>query len=219
MEKSSGFAHNHLRQGGVYVFVLFLAIAAVIACLPHDAAAAWTKRVIDGGYIEDPSISVDSNGHVHMSMVKGGRLFYINNSTGKMVKRALDNSGNVDWYTSIAVDNGGKVHIAYCDRTHASLKYVTNASGSWVKTTVDNSANIGWYNSIAIDSGGKVHISYYVYTTLRYATNAIGAWMTGTVDNSGMVGFFTSIALDSSGKVLISYYDVTNSALKYATGP
>ena len=43
-----------------------------------------------------------------MSMVKGGRLFYINNSTGKMVKRALDNSGNVGGSTSIAVDSRRK---------------------------------------------------------------------------------------------------------------
>ena len=63
MKKSSGFAHNHLRRGGVYVFVLFLTIAAFIACLPQDATAAWTKRVIDGGDLGEihPSLSIQTD--------------------------------------------------------------------------------------------------------------------------------------------------------------
>ncbi len=135
------------------------------------------------------------------------------------VSGTIDSAGSVGWYTSIALDSGGKAHISYWDRTNTNLKYSTNASGSWVATTVDSAGSVGSYTSIALDSGGNVHISYWdsSNTNLKYATNALGFWVAATIDSSGDVGEYTSIALDSGGNVHISYYNYTNYNLKYAT--
>ena len=170
MKGSSGFANNHLHRGGAYVLMLFLFLGAFMAGLPQEATAAWSKRVIGTGVVRDTSIRVDSNGHVHMSFVKGGCLFYMHNKTGKWVKTAVDNSKDVGFFTSIAVDGSGKVHISYYDATRTALKYATNATGAWVKTIVDNTGDVGEYPSIAV-SGEKVHISYYdaTNTALKYA--------------------------------------------------
>ena len=51
MKKSREFAHNYLDVAGAYVLMLFLFLAAFMACLPQEATAAWTRRVIDGGYV------------------------------------------------------------------------------------------------------------------------------------------------------------------------
>jgi hypothetical protein len=187
--------------------------------LPQEATAVWSKKIIDGGNVYAQAIRADSNGYLHMSVAKGGFLYYIQNKTGNWVKSTVDNSGNVGGSTSIVVAGNGKVHISYHDYTNSALKYATNATGAWVTKTIDNSGDVGSYNSIAVDAGGKIHISYYDNTNgdLKYATNATGAWVTKTIDNSGDVGGYNSIAIDGNGKVHISYYGNTNGDLKYAT--
>jgi hypothetical protein len=118
--------------------------------------------------------------------------------------------------SSIKVDAGGTVHIAY-GGDH--LYYATYDGSAWSYQTVDSNPSVGAYASLALDRSGKAHISYYDDTNdgPKYATNASGAWVTSTVDSSEGVGRGTSIALDSSGKVHISYYDSTNDVFKYAT--
>ena len=198
MKKSKGFAHN-LQMTKTYILMLLFLMTAFMTCLPQEATAAWSKRVIDGGLVKDTSIKVDINGYVHMSFVKGGCLIYFNNKSGKWVKTIIDSSGQVGVYISMAVDGSGKVHVSYYDETNTALRYATNATGAWVKTTVDNSGDVGKCASIAVDSSGKVYVSYFdfINTALKYATNATGTWVKKTVDNSADVGWDTSIAVDS----------------------
>lgn len=132
---------------------------------------------------------------------------------------AVDSTGLVGRYTSIAADSLGHVHISYYDSTSGDLKYATNADGSWDLSTIDRNGVVGWSTSIAVDAANKAHISYKDGTNqdLKYATNAGGSWARSVVDSEGDVGFSTSIAVDSGGRAHISYYDSTNGDLKYAT--
>ena len=47
----------------------------------------------------------------------------------------LDSTGDVGYFTSIAVDKNDKIHISYLDNTNRVLKYATNTTGAWVVTT------------------------------------------------------------------------------------
>ena len=117
---------------------------------------------------------------------------------------------------SIAVDSGGKPHIAY-GQDHLYHTYYDGST--WRQEVADASPQVGKHASIAIDAAGRFHISYYDAAggDLKYATNRSGKWTAATVDSSGNVGTYTAIALDGAGNVHISYYDATNLDLKYAT--
>lgn len=180
-----------------------------------NASGSWITEAVDSGIIKGQynSIALDKSGNAHISyyyyerFTNNGYLMYATNASGSWSTETMDDSGDVDGYTSIALDSSDKVHISYQGN---GLKHTTNTSGLWVTETVDSSGGT-YYTSIALDSSDKVHVSYYT-GVLKYATNTSGSWVTETVDSSG--GVYPSIALDSSDKAHISYY---TGGLKYAT--
>jgi len=195
-----------------------------------SSAVSWTKTSVDnsgdvGAYT---SIAIDSNDAVHISHydyanddLKYATCASSCSSASSWTKISVDTTGNVGYYTSLAIDSNDAVHISYRDTTNQALKYATCASScssavSWTTTSVDTTANVGAYTSIAIDSNDAVHISYHDYTNedLKCATDKSGSWATTTVDSTGDVGSYTSIAIDSNDAVHISYFDETNDYLK-----
>ena len=88
----------------------------------------------------------------------------------------VDDVGNTDLDSSIAIDTSEAVHISYHDSSTGVLKYATNFSGDWAEDIVDDaSGSTGRYTSIAVDDNFNVHISYYDVENgdLKYATKAI----------------------------------------------
>ena len=88
----------------------------------------------------------------------------------------VDSSGDVNYFTSLALDSNNKVHISYYDYDNKRLKYATNAlngtcDNGWYCTTVDSNGDVGMTSSLALDSNNKVHISYWDVTNgdLKYA--------------------------------------------------
>ena len=198
-----------------------------------NVTGTWVPEIVDnaGGRGEHLSLALDQSDKVHISYYDRGTgdLWYATNSGpppppgSTWTKQLVDDTGDIGWYTSVAVDSGGKVHISYYDADNMKLKYATtNASGGWDTETVDSGGDIGWDTSLAVDGSGRVHISYYDATTdppkkdLRYATGNAGAWETVTVDSAGDVGEYSSLFADPSGIVHIGYHDYTNGTLKYA---
>jgi hypothetical protein len=198
-----------------------------------NATGSWVTETVDssgeaGLYT---SIVMDSSDNVHISYYDDTTkdLKFATNSVtpeaGNCTNtnwdcEAVDSSGAVGLYTSIAKDSSDKLHISYYNISTGELKYATNASGSWVDEALDSSGDAGLYTSIARDSLANLHISYYDDRNgdLKYATNATGSWIAETVESlGGTVGKYTSIVIDSSDKVHISYYFNTNGDLKYAT--
>jgi hypothetical protein len=151
---------------------LSLVVITLVAFLPVDAKAAWAKKIIDGGVFYDASMAINAKGKIHIAETHSGHLFYINNATGKWVKKILESTGKVGEYAAIAIDKKDRIHISYYDYANGNLKYATNASGTWVKTAVGTAGRLEEYTSIAVDGAGKVHISYYDWTNgnLKYAT-------------------------------------------------
>ena len=133
---------------------------------------------------------------------------------------AVDQTGTVGRYSSLAVDGTGQVHVSYFDDTNSELKYATCAAScttaaTWQTVTVDQGG--GSYNSLAVDGTGGVHVSYRDGTDLKYASCAANcmtaaSWATVVVDQGGDLGAYTSLALDGSGRVHVSYSGCTVAA-------
>ena len=140
---------------------------------------------------------------------------------------AVDQTGVVGTFTSLAVDGSGRVHVSYEDDTNGDLKYATCAAScttatNWQTVPVDQSG--GYDTSLGVDGNGRLHVSYLDPTNadLKYATCAAScttatSWQTAVIDHSWNVGYHTSLAVDGSGRVHVSYQDQTNYDLKYAT--
>jgi len=138
----------------------------------------------------------------------------------------VDSTGDVGWYTSIAIGTGGNPVISYFDNTNFALKVAhcgnqSCSTGNTI-TAVDSTGNVGRFTSIAIGTDGNPVISYgdadngdlkvaHCGNTLCSAGNTIT-----TVDIAGNVGRYTSIAIGTDGNPVISYWDVTNFDLKVA---
>ena len=199
-------------------------------------AANWEAVAVDqGGFLGGyTSLAVDASDRVHVSYYDGTNndLKYATcaascTTAANWQTVAVDQSGFVGPYTSLAVDASGRVHVSYYDGTNGDLKYATCAAsctsaGSWQTVAVDQSQNVGQYTSLAVDASGRVHVSYYdetngdlKYTTCAASCTTAASWQTVAIDQSGDVGYFTSLALDGNGGVHVSYFDRTNVDLKY----
>lgn len=194
-----------------------------------NTSGDWVSEVVDGAGIkgEHTSLAIDPFDNIHISYYdrSSGVLMYATRAVSVpsawSAQPVDSSSGDTGWYTSIAADSAGKVHISYYDSINMDLKYATNAGGSWVTETVDSTDDTGWDTSIAVDGSDRVHISYYDATNhdLRYSVRgAAGTWQGVTVDSVGDVGSYSSLFVDTAGIVHIGYHDYTNGTLKYAAG-
>ncbi|MEC8107162.1 MAG: putative Ig domain-containing protein, partial [Candidatus Thermoplasmatota archaeon] len=207
-----------------------------------DASGSWAATNIDtaSGTGFHSSIAIDSNDGVHISYFDNANddLKYATCSSGCTTasnwnKVSVDTSGDVGYYTSIAIDSDDAVHISYYDETNSDLKYSTCSSGcatasNWNKVSVETSGKVGYYTSIALDSNDAVHISHFdntnndlKYTTCSSSCTTVSNWNSVDVDSLGssvymMSSVRTGIAIDSNDGVHISYYH-PNKDLKYAT--
>jgi len=196
-------------------------------------AANWNTVVVaSGGDIGSySSIAIDSSNGIHMSHFNntGTDLMYSNCSSGcnnaaNWNTVALDSSGNMGWYTSIAVDSSNGVHVSYYNTTgHLSYSNCSSGCGSAANwNTVVVSTAVAWDTSIAIDSSNGVHVSYcnateqsLVYSNCSSGCNNAANWNTVTVASGG-AGRHTSIAIDSSDGIHISCYNITSDDLMYS---
>lgn len=172
------------------------------------------------------SIGIDSNESAHISYEdnNNGYLRYATNKTGSWQNETIDNSWNIGYENSIAIDknDNNKVHISYMDPFDSdNLLYAYGQAGSFSTEIIENDASwwLAQFNSIAVDNNSVVHIAYlYNDNTddkLKYASGEAGSWSLSTLESMGLVGTDISIALDSNNYPHISYYESTNDDLKY----
>ena len=140
---------------------------------------------------------------------------------------AVDSTGDVGRYTSIAIGADGFPVVSYFDLANAHLKvaHCTNAQCSSfdTPTTVDGAANVGVHTSIAIGTDGFPVVSYFKSTSpgglkVAHCSNASCSSYDAptTVDGAATYGGYSSIAVGTDGFPVVSYYDTINSELKVA---
>lgn len=139
--------------------------------------------------------------------------------------QALDVTGDVGKYLSIAVPSDLLPVIAYYDNTNKDLKVIkcSNASCSSTNTitTIDSAGDVGWYPSIAIGANGFPTISYFDDTNLNHKVAVCGnaACSSGNSVNtvtqqSGQPGYQSSIGIPSDGLPIIAYFNVLPTAFE-----
>jgi len=187
---------------------------------------------------------IDAAGKLHISFQQAKKLYYVTGVPSSNLKPVLVDSPStsgpaVGYHSSLALDAGGKVHIAHGIGTSAintngqpvetitSLRYSTNVSGSWKTTTPAGlSGNHGGFASIAVRSGGEIFISHTSGTDylssdgVLYVTSYKGGkWSTGTLASAAPdnAGTFSSLRLNSKGDVLLTYRNQKTNQLRFAT--
>ena len=146
---------------------------------------SWHTETVDstGNVGQYTSIALDSSNNPHISYFDYTNydLKYVYDSDGDgdltdETSQTVDSTGNVGWFTSLALDSSNNPHISYYDAWSDALKYVYDSDGDGDLTdetsqTVDSTDNVGYFTSLALDAFGYVHISYYDDTNedLKYA--------------------------------------------------
>lgn len=180
----------------------------------EDGQAAWSSLALEATY---PYIT-----HISYQDVANSSLKHAWLSGTDWLNETVDNTGDVGWNTSLALDSEGNPHISYVDNTSDTLKYAWLSGSTWDSETVDSlGEEIGWATratSLELDQTDAPYISYYDASNndLKLAYFNGAAWFIQTVDSEGDVGQYSSLALDRDGCPHISYYDATNGDLKYA---
>ncbi|MEW6516040.1 MAG: carboxypeptidase-like regulatory domain-containing protein [candidate division FCPU426 bacterium] len=164
------------------------------AWLPNDPPATPAN---DGYW---PSLAVDAAGGLHVSSWESnhgrhssGNLQYRYFDGKRWFLELPDTEGDTGWYSSLALDSEGNVHVGYHNHTDWDLKYAVKRNGTWHNQVVDASGQVGYSASLALDTRGRPRISYYdvgqhdlKVARWREGTNTVS----GAVVNSGPVVVF-----------------------------
>ena len=140
------------------------------------------------------------------------------------INRTLEESGDVGWFSSVAIGADGNPIISHQDATNGDLElYVcdnpTCASGT--NQTLETTGNVGAYSSVAIGADGNPVISHQDVSNndLELYVCADPACTSGTnqtLETTGSVGFHTSVAIGVDGNPIISHLDLINGDLEAA---
>lgn len=122
----------------------------------------------------------------------------------------IDSPGDVGFGVVMRIDQLGRYHVAYQDRTNHALKYATRAATDavWDVRSVPNfGTNEGNNIAMVVDYVGVPHIAHYrigAPNIERYATpNGPVNWTTETVD--GGAGGLSAIAVDADNVPYVAF--------------
>ncbi len=142
-------------------------------CFTDCLGNGWQTVVVDP--TDDAgagtSIAVDAAGRVHIAYHADDtdELRYATCGSGCTSSAAwqaltLDSNGDSGEFTSIAVDQNGRVHVSYWQYPADDLRYATCAAsctnGGWQYAVLDAPGRVGRYNSLAVSPNGRLHITY-----------------------------------------------------------
>ena len=187
----------------------------------------WDVQILDdaGDVGEYSSLAISDDGRMNVSYydASNGALKYTGWITDLWTASAevVDGAGggDVGEYSSLDLDDQGRLAVSYYDATNSALK-LSLLDGVWQDETVDDLGAVGEHTCLAIDGSGRRNVSYYDASrgALKYSGWIADMWTASAevVDGAGGgdVGEYSSLDLDDQGRLAVSYYDATNSALK-----
>lgn len=193
----------------------------------------WVKYAIGPG-VGHSGIAV-SGAKIHVSYVNNNALYYASGAGGSWSPTQIEAAGgaapSAGVFSSLALDSGGKVHIAHAwgslgtTLAAVKLRHSTDASGSWVSEDAAPgvTGSHGALCSIAIDSQDTIRISHYTHVSagpidgLHLSTRVQGgSWQTQTLV-TGAQGSFSSILVNGKDDVYIAYRKYDVGELRYIT--
>ena len=192
------------------------------ALLSYYDGSSWTTVTLDSTstYVGcDSSITIDSNGYVHVAYRHHGNMDMkiASNISGSWQRYLVDSGNGVGYHSAMAVDSNDNLHIVYSTNAAGNtVYYAEGASGSaWSLSNEGNSRNTF---SMYIDQFDIVHISEYKGgSDLGYSMTAPGGTRQSmTIDSVGDVGYGNDIVVDDNNMVHVAYFDSSNKLLKYA---
>lgn len=140
---------------------------------------------------------------------------------GGWIQEMVDQSGDVGACNSMAIDQSGVAHIAYCCfEPDPAVRYARRVdTGIWETFAVDASmSSEPMGTSLALDAGGHPRISYSADGEVRYAEYDGTAWTIQTVyaTDTGVYTYGTSLALDQYGYPHIAHCCAGGDSLMYS---
>jgi Bacterial Ig-like domain len=223
-------------QDGTHAALKYATCAAACA-----TAANWDTVTVDAaGNAGYTAVAVDGVGRVHVAyqaydLASGFNTLKYATCASACTTAAnwdtvtVDATNDVGYYTSLAVDGSGRVHVGHRDLNNAALRYATCAAAcstaaNWVTGFVSALGTIGTGPSLTVGSGGEVHVAFYAFVggALRYgicatACSTTANWDTVTVDTPGTINANAPVVVNETGRVHVFYYDARISDFAYAT--
>ncbi len=185
------------------------------------------------------SIAIDPQGNPHITYYEqndNDLALASRDSSGWSIDR-VDTTGDTGLFSFLLIDDDGRFHISYMEKTSNSsgvVKYATRGPNDtgWEIQEVDSLDKLAFgfigarnITSLAIDGDGNPWIAYSDEKQLKLAVWDGSEWRLQTVVDAGSktLGQLVSMKLDSQDQPHIAYFQVTNKGplegiVKYAMG-
>jgi hypothetical protein len=209
----------------------------------QDDSGEWIVESIGSGpvtYKYGTSIAVDPQGNPHITYYDQQEedLVLASRGASEWTISTVDGEGDTGLFSSFVIDETGRFHVSYLQRTSivsGVVKYATKAPGdtAWEVRDVHTLdrltfGTVGARNitSVSVDSRGNPWITYSDEKTLRLAIWTGSRWqIEAVVEDAGLqtLGQLVSLKLDSQDQPHIAYFQVTSQRppegiVKYARG-
>lgn len=184
------------------------------------ATGAWTRQTVTSAQDvgEYNSLALDPTGlpRIAFSYVNSStyvsQLRLASRSSGGSwsASEVVDNSADVGYYCSMAIDASNRVHVAYYDWDNGILKYAVRNGSTWTVEVADESElDQGESASLALDASGNPCVAYLGGADghLMLARRSSGGWTHEDVDLATVPGESISLAIGADGRAVIAYVD------------
>ena len=207
-----------------------------------NGAGEWVVENVGSGpltYKYATSVAVDPEGNPHITYFdqRDNDLALASRGESGWGIARVDTEGDTGLFASLVIDDTGRFHISYLQRTSGTagvVKYATRAAdeSDWDIAEIGtlDSLSFGFVGarnitSVAVGSDGSPRVAYSDEKALKLAVWNGTEWETETVVDAGLqtLGQLVSLKLDSEDHPHIAYFIVTNKGplegrIKYAKG-